>query len=603
MFRKMHYWLPCSCLALILMFSAVPAYAGFIDDLAAEHPSKKKKALPFERVAVTSSLDREALVNPFAPALDKALEYFTPLVGNVLSVQGDVIEVSLEEGNTALEGMRMGLFRKGEPFLHPVTKQVIVQGEISIGVAEVTAAGLGTATLRLIEGEVAAGDVARITSGRIRALFYQHESVDWDAAEEYFFWLKDSGRFAIAETPPGNASAEEIAEIARGWDTTVAVVIRSVGTPAEPRLQQTLMWVNDSKVFAIEETLIKAEELTTLKLGKEYFAPDRNKPTIVFKVPFTATLIASGDIDGNGEQEILLADGSTIHFMSSGASLVPAFESRDEVVLKGKIGQVPVWIETADLDHDGADEVLLTALRGSLAMSFIYDLRDGKFTELWAGQGFIRAIGKTVYIQPADPSGGFLGSPSPLDWQGGALAGALKHIPLPDGMNIYNLAILKEKGQPIRFATFNSKGHLAILSDSGQELWASQDPYSPFNRRYSRETIAEMDEEESWDLNDRLLGIGEGIYTFRRISHKTNVTVKGLGHSKTLFVGIFPSSEGIRENILIKDMRASSIDFTIAGNKLYVLAESFIPNPMNIFRGKKIFSSKLTVYLLGGEKQ
>ncbi len=601
MYRKLHYWLPCSFLAFILIFSAVPAHSGFIEDLVAENAPKKKKVLPYERVAVT--YPQEALVNPFAPALKKALEFFTPLEGNVLSVQGDVMEVSLAEGKTAIEGMRMGLFRKGEPFLHPVTKQIIVQSETSIGMAEVTATGQGSATLRLIEGEVAAGDVVRITSGRLRALFYQHESVDWDVAEEYFFWLKDSGRFAIAETPPGNASDEEIAEIARGWDATVAVVIRSVGTPVEPRLQQTLMWVNDSKVFSAEETLIKAEELTTLKLGKEYFAPDRNNPTITFKVPFTATLIASGDIDGDGEQEILLADGSSVHFMSAGASLVPAFKSRDEVVLKGEIGQVPVWLETADLDHDGADEVLLTALRGRMAISSIYDFRDGKFTLLWEGQGFIRAIGKTVYIQPSDPDGGFMGSPSPLDWQGGSQAGAYKHISIPDGLDIYNFAILKERGQPLRFATFNSQRKLAMLSASGQELWASQDPYNPFNRSYLRDTLAEENEEETWVLNDRLVGIGEGIYTFRRISYNNNINAKGLGHSETLFMGIFPSSEGIRENILIKKMRGSSIDFTIAGNKLYVLAESFIPNPMNIFKGKKIFSSKLTVYLLGGKKQ
>ncbi|MCK4910216.1 MAG: hypothetical protein KAR83_01175 [Thermodesulfovibrionales bacterium] len=604
MYRTINQWLPALCLALLFTFSSAPAFAGFFDDLAAQDPPKRAAESPEERIAIYNAQDAIPAVNPFAPVLDTALKYFAPMEGKVLSVQGETIEVELGEGKTAIEGMRMRMYRKGDPFLHPVTKQVIVKGESPVGVAEVTAAAGGTAFLRLVEGEAAVGDVARISSGRIRAFFYQGASVDWDAAEEYYFWLRDSGRFAIAETPPGNASTEEISSMAREWDADVAIIVQAVGTPAKPMLRQTLMWVEGASVFSIEETPIKADELSTLKVGREYFAPDRGKPTIVFKVPFTATLIASGNIDGIGEQELLLADGSLLHFMSAGASLVPAFGSRDDVVIKGETGQVPLWLEVVDLDLDGKDEVLLTVLRGIRPMSFIYDYKGGEFTKLWEGKGFIRAIGNTVYIQHGDPEGGFTGSPAPLDWQGSAQAGALlKHIPLPDGLNIYNLAILEEKGQPLKLATFDRKGHLTILSDSGLQQWVSKDLYSPFNRSFARTTIAEEDEQETWDLNDRLVGIGEGIYTFRRIAHKMNVNVKGLGHSKTAFMVIFPSSEGIRETTLVEDMRAGSLDFTIAGNKLYVLAKSFIPNPMNLFKGKKVFSSKLTVYLLGGKKQ
>ncbi len=603
MYRTINHMLPALCLALLFMFSSTPAFAGFIEDLADLDPPKRAAESPLERIAIYNALDAEPAVNPFAPALDTALEFFTPMEGNVLSVQGETIEVELAVGKKALKGMRMGLYRKGDPFLHPVTKQVIVHGESPVGVAEITGSAGSTVFLRLVEGEVAAGDVARITSGRVRTLFYQGASVDWDAAEEYYFWLRDSGRFAIAETPPGNASIDEIAAMAREWDAHVAIIIQSVGTPSKPTLRQTMMWVEGASVFSITETPINTEKLSTLKIGKEYFAPDRSKPTIEFKIPFTATLIASGNIDGIGEQEIILADGSLLHFMSAGASLVPAFESRDDVVIKGEIGQTPIWLETADLDRDGKDEVLLTVLRGTMPVSFIYAYKGGEFVVLWEGQGFISAIGRTVYIQPGDPKGGFSGSPTPLDWQGVSQAGASKKMPLPDGVNIYNIAILKEKGQPLKIATFSKEGHLTILSDTGLQQWESLDWYNPFNRSYKRIVIAEMDEKETWDLNDRLVGIDEGIYTFRRIAHKMNINVKGLGHSKTAFMVIFPSSEGISEVTLIKDMRASSLDFTIAGNKLYVLAKSFIPNPMNIFKGKKVFSSKLTVYLLGGKNQ
>ncbi|KKM83442.1 hypothetical protein LCGC14_1309390 [marine sediment metagenome] len=549
----------------------------------------------------------ESPKNPFASTLDVALQYFTPMEGTVDTQEGDTLEVSLDGDTIAAMGARFGIFRKGAPYLHPVTKQVIVQGETSVGTAEVTASGPGWATLVLINGEAGEGDVVRVSSGKVKALFYQKAGVDWDIAEEYYFWLKDTGRFTLAESVPGKASNEEIAAIAREWDTDIAIIVDSAGTPAEPQLRQTLMWVSDYKVFSVELAHIRPGELSTFKKGEEYFIPDKNIPTIEYRIPHTATLIAAGDIDGDGEQEILLAAGSSIHFFSAGATLEPAFKSRDEVILKGKTGQIPVWLETADLDRDGLDEILLSVQRGSTAMSFIYEYKDSGFSQLWQGRGFIRAIGRTLYTQTADPYGGMMGSPEPLDWKHGGQppdrsdqAGQSGRI--PEVSNIYNLVQVREQGQPVKYASFNKKGHLTMLTASGEVSWVSEQRYRPFNRDLPRETIAGTEEEDTWTINDRMIPVGSGLYAFKRVPRKTNIKIDGLGYKKTVLMGVYASGNDVKESMLIDKLRSSAIDFVVSGDRLYVLSESLSVNLLNLFKGKKVFTSKLTVYLMRGEQ-
>ncbi len=552
----------------------------------------------------------EAQKNPFASTLDVALSYFTPMEGTVDTQEGDTLEVSLDGDTIAAMGARFGIFRKGAPYLHPVTKQVIVQGETSVGTAEVTASGPGWATLVLINGEAGEGDVVRVSSGKVKALFYQEAGVDWDIAEEYYFWLKDTGRFTLAETVPGKVSHEEIAAIASEWGTDIAIIVAPAGTPAEPQLRQTLMWVSDYKVFSVELAHIRPGELSTFKKGEEYFIPDKDIPTIEYRIPHTATLIAAGDIDGDGEQEILLAAGSSIHFFSAGASLEPAFKSRDEVILKGKIGQIPVWLETVDLDRDGLDEILLSVQRGRTTMSFIYEYKNGGFSQLWQGQGFIRAIGRNLYTQSADPDGGMMGSPEPLDWkQGGQSTDQAAQAEqagqsgrIPEVSNIYNLAQVREQGQPLRYASFNKKGHLTMLTASGEVSWVSEQRYRPFNRDLPRETIAGAEEEEFWTINDRMIPVGNGVYAFRRVPRKTNIKIDGLGYKKTVLMGIYVSGNDVKEGILIDNMRGNAIDFVVSGDRLYVLSESLSINILNLFKGKKVFTSKLTVYLIRGEQ-
>jgi hypothetical protein len=555
----------------------------------------------FLTLALSAPLAGAEEANPFAEPLKNVLSYFTPMEGTVQSVTNTTVLVRLREDARPLPGMRLRIFRKGEPFLHPVTGETIVQGERPVGTGEVKEAGEGSAGLMLVEGEAAPGDVVRISSGRVRMLFYQSESVDWDVSEEYYFWLKDTGRFAIAETSPGPHSMETATGIARDMGAKVVLIINSAGSPAQPGLSHSLVWASNGKVILNEEFPLDIVQISTLKIGEEYFTPDRNKPVSKLKIPYTANLIATGDLDGNGEHELLAASGSSIYFYSVSARLEPAFESRKEISIKGSLGSSYVWLEAVDLDHDGKDEILLSSISGQMVTSSIYKYDGLGFVLLWSGPGFIRNISGTLYSQPSDPMGGFAGKPEPLDWDpSGAVAE--DEGSLPEGRDLYNMAFLHSPGQSRHRVSFGDRGHLIVNSPEGWEKWKSGEPYIGFTRKYPKTYIAEITEkEEQWAINDRLLSERGAVLTFKRLTRKTNI--KGLGYKKTRFMALYltPSGE-IRESLLIDGIRGGARDFAVADGRLYILSASYALSPLNLFRGKKLFSSKLYVYTLIGGK-
>ena len=121
-----------------------------------------------------------------------------------------------------------------------------------------------------------------------------------------------------------------------------------------------------------------------------------------------------------------------------------------------------------------------------------------------------------------------------------------------------------------------------------------------FTRKYPKTYIAEITEkEEKWVINDRLLSERGAVLTFKRLTGRTNV--KGLGYKKTRFMALYltPSGE-VRESLLIDGIKGGARDFAVADGRLYILSASWSLSPLNLFRGKKLFSSKLYVSTLMG---
>jgi hypothetical protein len=209
-----------------------------------------------------------AATDPLDALRDEALSFFGPMVGNVVALLNDEV-IMTEPGETSgmKKGMRLIVKREGEPFVHPITKELIGRTETPVGIAEVVETGGEGSTLKLIGGEARPGDTIRLSSARVRAVYCQTKGFDWMIAEEYYWRLRDSGRFELLEVPPVSGGDAEIISLAREANAEAAIVL-SMGGPA---VRQRLLWAEDGKEFSSVELTLDRDFLEGLKLGEEFF--------------------------------------------------------------------------------------------------------------------------------------------------------------------------------------------------------------------------------------------------------------------------------------------------------------------------------------------
>lgn len=131
-------------LAAIVLLAPVPARAGMAD-----------------RVAATFGL----MANDFATA-------FKPIEALVVSLEGAEIFIDATAVSGAQVGQEFTIFRKGEPFVHPLTGRMLGRYETVLGYAQIVRVYPNFSAARFIAVDEAprprAGDGARITRARIR---------------------------------------------------------------------------------------------------------------------------------------------------------------------------------------------------------------------------------------------------------------------------------------------------------------------------------------------------------------------------------------------------------------------------------------------------
>ena len=134
-----------AALALLVLLAALPAaQAGMAD-----------------RVGATFALMSKDFVDAFAPA-----------EGLVVSIEGTEIFIDVSEATGAKVGQEYTIYRKGEPFLHPVTGRVLGRYEQVLGYGQIVRLYPNFAAATFIPADDVprprAGDGARITKARIR---------------------------------------------------------------------------------------------------------------------------------------------------------------------------------------------------------------------------------------------------------------------------------------------------------------------------------------------------------------------------------------------------------------------------------------------------
>ena len=153
--------------------------------------------LVFSIVMVSFAFAEE---DPITRLKDSTLMFFKPVTGKITSVEGNKAEMDIGRKNDIMPGMRLNVLSEGEPFIHPVTGEMLGRVESITGKVEVKDVREETAAGVIVEGNAKAGDKVRISGTKVKVLFCQDKKIDWYLADEYYRKLKETGRIEMIDT-------------------------------------------------------------------------------------------------------------------------------------------------------------------------------------------------------------------------------------------------------------------------------------------------------------------------------------------------------------------------------------------------------------------
>jgi hypothetical protein len=522
--------------------------------------------------------------DPFRILADGLLEFFRPLEGQVVAVEGDRVEVAF--ANSPQPGIRVRVLRRGEPFLHPITKEPIGVLEEPVGLLEVLSPREG----RLLEGEAQEGDVLRLSRAPLRLLFYQLKGTSWALAEQYYRVLKETGRFELLSSPE-DEQARALPEARRLKADAVLLVSQEQGRQGRTLLRQRLLWP-DGKEALRASVELSQELVAELTLGEELFSP-REDVALVFKVPYGAELICWADLDGDGEGELLVATQRRLMAYHLGpASLLPL----EGAVLKGPSRAEFLWLQAADIDDEKGQEVLLSARLEDSVGSFIYKFKDGSFIKLWEGDFLIRHLRGRLYGQRFSRFKGPLPGVFELSWQNGKPRPTGQSLKLPPGVNLYDFILIGSKEKPL-VLSYDDDGYLNLFDHEAMLLWRSSADLGGVLKSFELPSTEPTGEAEFWSVKDRLLSAGGSVLAIWRqpIAGKA----KGLGYKRSGLLSLRYNGLQVEKQHLIEPVAGKVLDFALAQDRLMVLLSPPLGLDLKrLLKARSPFTTYLYVYPL-----
>ena len=545
----------------------------------------------------------------FKKHIDSIENYFLPMAGNIVSVSGGAVTSDLSPGAGVTAGMKFKVMRATGAFVHPVTGERVTGTETEVGMAEAIQGADATGVrLVLTEGEALRGDVVRVSSAPVPVFFYQAADVDWDVSEEYYYWLDGSDRFRILDAPPGAIDDGELLKSAAEAGASFLLTISAEDVPEGQgpglALRQRALWVPDGKEFYSSVMVVDEKMLGEFKIAGEMFWPKKGKPVFEMTAPFRAVLMTAADLNCDGEDEMVLSTGTSLRVFALDIQLRPPFGLEKALEITGDMRREHVWLEAADIDNDGCDEILVSTVKDEHeARSFVYDYSGGQIRTLWEDDVFARIIDGSLHVQDFDNAGGYRGGIRNLGSAAEDLSDAAKgeELRLPDGVNLYDFAFMNSGSGARDLLVQDSLGHLVLYNGiSGEPLWRSEDSYGGAFRKFRKASLSLPgdDEAEMWHVSDRMLSLDSQVFAIYKVP--VSKSIPGLGFKGSGIIRITAPGPETKEDVFIRDIPRAAVGMAISGRRLYVLSDTSTLKLLNIFKGRKLFVSRIQVYSLEG---
>ncbi len=598
----------CKIMFLALAFVCAGTVNAFAEDTSASDPDASMKK------------------NPVNAVRDSVLSYFTPASGVVVSIKGNIVKVRLETGKNLKKGMRLSVFRQGKPFYHPVTKEPLGRSEKMAGIIEIFEPGSESGSAsdgsiypgRIVSGEPEAGDIARITSSKIKLAFFQDRNAEWNLSENFYRSLLNSGRFSFLESYAGTDDQEELAALARDMGAEAVLFFSTPVRNKKLYLNAKLFWSSDTvKIGETEEEvgisfakeLASEEELISMVTG------DR-EPWIRHELA-DGELIAMGNVDENEGRELVVSDGSGIRIYN--------FEQEPQEIwyIKGSPKERIITIDVLDVNGNGRDEIFVTAIkdvrvnvnltnsqvqrkkRASSMNSFVieYDPEEG-YRKIWDHAPYIfRVIGKSLVMQNYTPYNGISGAVYKGMWKNGKYL-VDRPLELPAGINIFGFTYVdwQNTGHP-DIVAFNDKGYLTLYS--GKELvWKSRESFGEFDVSFKQKSFSVERTDKEWFVKGRLITVqterGQEVIAVKRIPFAA--VVPGAGFKKTEVYSLWWDGGMMDEVQVLGGISGGIKDYWVEGDSLFLIGKlNLLGSLSKMMSGDFIMGSVLYYYNLSGK--
>jgi hypothetical protein len=356
-------------------------------------------------------------------------------------------------------------------------------------------------------------------------------------------------------------------------------------------MRTRLYWVSDGSVFFDREIKVSVDASKDLKFGDSLFVPRLGEAMMHFDMPYRGRLIAAGDVDGDGKQEIMISNGKDLRFYAVGIDLKPLWE------IKGSASDDHLWLDTVDLNGDGKDEVVITSMRNSQVFSSIYEFTGEGFKLLWEGKYFVRRYGNGLIAQAYTDADGFSKDVLKVTWNGGFRTG--EKLRLPKGVNIYDFVTLEGAGRESLVFAYDERGFLNLYDEKGARVWKSRTDTGGFISTFKKTvTVAYLDPEE-WSIKDRLLQTQREMMVVYRIPLAD--AIKAAGYKSSKIKSYWWNGIGMEETVTIDSIPGSVLDYAVAGDKVIVLTSPFLGLKFdNILKGESPLGSMLFIYSIKG---
>jgi len=526
---------------------------------------------------------------------DKTVSFFRPMTGRIISIEGKRVILNLGAKDAVHPGMRYAVLREGAPFIHPVTKELLGNIEAAVGTVEVTAVEGDSSVGEIISGEALAWDKVRISEIKINLLFCQSRDIDWRVADSYYQGLRETGRFSIIDTNRVPDNPSSIIEEAKLRNADVVLLLTTESANASGNIRQRLYWVTDGKLFA--EMKIKTDAISDIELKKDedFLSPQVDTALLRIDLPFSGRLIATGDLDGDGKTELVIATARGVKFFVPGVTLYPALNGAE---ITGTMNDDYLWLDVIDLNRNGRDEVVITSMRKGEIISFIYEFNGTGFSLLYQDNGFLRKLDNGLLAQSYDESEGFSGEIASFLWNGEyKKSGTVK---LPTGVGIYDFLPFQDMRQGRPVLAYDNKGFLNLYDNKDERIWRSKASAGGFITVFQKSTSTSLIEAGEWAMKDRLIGRKGDILYLSRIPLAE--MAMGFGYKSSQIRRLKWNGHDMGDDVLVDGLKGSALDFAVLDDRIMVLTSPLLGfSPGNIFRGESPSRAVLNIFSIQGK--